>query len=160
MLWKKELVTDGSRQQDWLAFDISMHRSVGVGTVYAGRSRSSVPSFVSSFVRPSGNEMFDYVLRSNRWSQIGCQELRRNKICQRVLAYILIFNRNATHCILAYCIRRSASVTPCMCVCVCVCVCVRLCVCVCVCETVCLYVCVCVRPFEYLVVGPHENGLR
>ena len=41
---------------------------------------------------------------------------------------------------------------------VCVCIYVWLCVCVCVC--VCMCECVCVRPFERLIVGPHENDYR
>ena len=45
---------------------------------------------------------------------------------------------NALHFV--YCVRRSVSV--------------------CVCVFVCVCVCVFVRPFEHLIVEPHENGLR
>ena len=57
----------------------------------------------------------------------GCQESRRTYILPRyvkgMLAYSLIFKRNAMHCILAYDIRWSVSMYVCGCVCV-VCVCV------------------------------------
>ena len=56
------------------------------------------------------------------------------KDMSRMLAYSMIFKRNATQCILAYGIRRSVSV----------------------CMRVCVYVCI--RPFERLIGGPQENG--
>ena len=71
-------------------------------------------------------------------------------ICLGVLFYIVIFKRNATHCILAYGNHRC--VRLCVCVSVCVCVCVRVCVCIRVC------VCVCVCPFQRIIDGPHENS--
>ena len=93
---------------------------------------STFDVFCDAWNRPPQNGVAGTLSASRIQISIGKNTGREMRIRRRMQH--LVFRRNATRCIVAYC--------PCVCVCVRVCVCVC-CVCVCVCVCVKERVCVC-----------------